>query len=1159
MGTIPLQTGCKTTMELNKTRLAIVLLFLSCIAPAVGQVNPYLRSLTIAPPIDSVVIDTLSIVPGSLTLTTKSTATIYSSDLYTVNFAKGTVVFNPQLTDTLIAHYQAFPVNFTQAYWHRDYKESLSPDSLLLQPKQWSSDPTEPSPWPNGLEVTGSVMRGVGVGNNQDATVSSSLNLQINGNITDEIRVEGAIADRTVPFQPEGNTRRLQEFEKVYLKVYTNKFAIRGGDIDISPVKQGLLTFNRNVKGISYTYSPSDSLKVSTAFAVARGKFARNQFAGAEGNQGPYRLMGTQGESYIVVLAGSERVYVDGVLLQRGADAQYTIDYNLAEVVFTPLFPITSNSRIAVEFEYSEMSFARFTSYIGAEKRFKRISVWASAFSESDSKNQPLDQDLSPTEVNLLKGVGDNLNQAWVNTAQSTDFDPEKLLYQQVDTTVNGATYTIFRQTSNPSAQVYQVTFSYVGEGKGSYTPDFGGVNGRVYKWVAPTNGLLQGSYEPKRLLVTPKQKQLFALGSAINIAKKGALMVEGAVSRNDLNRFSTLDAGDDVGAAFTFHLNNQIGTDSLKMLQVGLSGSLYHKNFSEVDRIQSVEHSRDWNLPITSTPAGQKFLSAFINARKGQQSFGVTSEYLLSPQTEYTGYRNGLNLSLHGYGFNVTAAVSHLQSADTASKSNFTRLNTALSNTTKWWQTGVTLSGENNHQKFIATDIIAPTSIRWQQAEAYLGTNDTLKNRAKLFARIRTDWNAPDSTLRKSARAVDLGITSSFTKNPRSTIRLSLVHRTFTPYDTLRTKQKPEETILAKGEYAFRALRNSLTGTVSAENGSGLEAEQQYYFFEVPAGQGIYTWKDYNNNGVRETNEFEIAQFKDEATFIRINSPTNKYIRVRNGNIAFSIEIWPERAIRDTSLVSKVIKRFSNQLHYQSAQKRNQRELVALASPFGINLNNPQLISYNESYRNSLAINRFNRQLGFDFIMSGGQSKQVLTNGFEVRQQSTVELWGWLGLGSLWQLRAAWVWLDKEQKSELFTNRDYSIAGVKPELAFRFNSERGYELELGAEYKDLAESISAVALKSYTASTSIVVTALDRLSMSGRFSISKISFNGDPSTPVGYEMLQGLTKGTNAVWEATIQRKLSALFQLELMYNGRRLGNGNVVNAGVVQVRAIF
>ena len=104
-----------------------------------------------------------------------------------------------------------------------------------------------------------------------------------------------------------------------------------------------------------------------------------------------------------------------------------------------------------------------------------------------------------------------------------------------------------------------------------------------------------------------------------------------------------------------------------------------------------------------------------------------------------------------------------------------------------------------------------------------------------------------------------------------------------------------------------------------------------------------------------------------------------------------------------------------------------------------------------------------------------------------------------------------------------------------------------------------MAESISAVALKSYTASTSVVVTASDKLSMSGRFSISKISFNGAPSTPVGYEMLQGLTKGTNAVWEATIQRKLSALFQLELMYNGRRLGNGNVVHAGVVQVRAIF
>ena len=60
-------------------------------------------------------------------------------------------------------------------------------------------------------------------------------------------------------------------------------------------------------------------------------------FTGQEGNQGPYKLRGNNGELYVLVISGSERVFVNGILLTRGENNDYIIDYNAGEVIFTSL------------------------------------------------------------------------------------------------------------------------------------------------------------------------------------------------------------------------------------------------------------------------------------------------------------------------------------------------------------------------------------------------------------------------------------------------------------------------------------------------------------------------------------------------------------------------------------------------------------------------------------------------------------------------------------------------------------------------------------------------------------------------------------------------------------------------------------------------------
>lgn len=205
-------------------------------------------------------------------------------------------------------------------------------------------------------------------------------------------------------------------------------------------------------------------------------------------------MRGADNEPFIIVLSGTEKIYIDGKLLQRGQENDYIIDYNTGELTFTARQQITKDKRIVAEFQYAERNYARSLFFFGEEVSTAKSKIYFNFYNEQDNKNRSLQQTLSQPQKNVMIDAGDNLEQALFSGATlDTTTNTGNIYYNQRDTTVNGFTYSdVYVYTTNLTNPKYTLKFSYLGPGKGNYNQLNTEANGKVYIWLAPKGDTLQ-------------------------------------------------------------------------------------------------------------------------------------------------------------------------------------------------------------------------------------------------------------------------------------------------------------------------------------------------------------------------------------------------------------------------------------------------------------------------------------------------------------------------------------------------------------------------------------------------------------------------------------------------------------------------------------------
>ena len=144
--------------------------------------------------------------------------------------------------------------------------------------------------------------------------------------------------------------------------------------------------------------------------------------------------------------------------------------------------------------------------------------------------------------------------------------------------------------------------------------------------------------------------------------------------------------------------------------------------------------------------------------------------------------------------------------------------------------------------------------------------------------------------------------------------------------HDPLVSKQSEDQTILGRAEYLINEWSGLITGNVLYELGTGQEQKRDFAYLEVPAGQGEYTWNDYNNDGIQQLNEFEVALFQDQAKFIRVFIPTNQFTKANYIALNYSFSINPRAVLKGAEL--KGIKDFISRFSLQTSMQKNRKSL---------------------------------------------------------------------------------------------------------------------------------------------------------------------------------------------------------------------------------------
>ncbi|KQC08896.1 MAG: hypothetical protein APR54_00365 [Candidatus Cloacimonas sp. SDB] len=418
--------------------------------------------------------------------------------------------------------YQIYPEELIKRY--STFQIIEYSDSIRIETIHQSRD----APFTDSqLTISGNKTISISVSNEKDFELDQSLYLRIYGKLSDNLNVEAQLTDSESPITPEGDSREISTLDQVFFRLFGKQYEIAFGDLELEMSRTNFTNFTPKFEGLKAGWFGQNG--IYGALAVSKGKRIRIEFYGVNGKQGPYYLS-VNGSRGVLVVPGSEKVYLNGLLISRGDD--YTIDYSEGSITFTESNFIDSEAKIAVSFQYSDENYRQNMYLVNSEVNLlERLKITSQMIIQNDDRDNPLSVQMNDENIAVLQEAGDG--EAWGSGILEVE-DGVYILTEEG----------YFVYVGNDSLQQgnYELYFTRVGSEAGLYEYDS---EGDFYYYVG-TGGL----YLPIRRLPAPVRQDNYNMrvshwGDGYN------LVLEGFLTNYDKNTFSNKDDDDNMGRAF--------------------------------------------------------------------------------------------------------------------------------------------------------------------------------------------------------------------------------------------------------------------------------------------------------------------------------------------------------------------------------------------------------------------------------------------------------------------------------------------------------------------------------------------------------------------------------------------------------------------------------